>query len=254
MNEIARLGNNNPPTVTEFAASTMQALSDWMKDHPVIQTEDEAREAKLLIDRAKVSLDEMETQRDAQVRPLNDQVSAINAQYKALHNTDAKKPGTFDKIFGELKSCLGAYLRAEEERRQREAEEARRRQEEAERAAREAEAREKEAIENAAAGELGVDMAEATQQADDAFGEYERQSRFAARAEKDAKVKIGGGFGNAVSLRTKETLIIEDAKALLKAVGLTPKIEEAMISAARDYRKLKGELPKGVRAETGRVL
>ena len=249
-----RLDHNNPPTPIEFASATIGELSTWMADHPVIQSEEDAREAKLLIDRAKAALEAVETERDGKVRPLNEQVKAINGEYKALHNTDAKSPGTFDKVLGELKQRLGAFLLAEEARRAREAEDARRKLEEAERVAREAEAREAEALANAAAGEIGVDVAAVTQEADTAFKDYERQSRFAERAERDTKVKIGGGFGNAASLRTKETLILEDAKACLKAVGVTEKVREALLSAARDYRKLKGELPKGVRAETERAL
>ena len=248
-----RLGDNNPPNPIEFATATLNSLSEWMAEHPVVLTDDEAREAKLLIDRAKAALEDVEKERDAKVRPINEQVREINSAYKALHNTSGQ-PGTFDKILGELKTRLAAFLRAEEQRRQREAEEQRRRLEEAERMAREAEAREAEALANAAAGEIGVDVAAVTNEADSAFKAFERQSRFAERAERDTKVKIGGGFGNAASLRTKETLFLDDPKACLKAVGLTEKVKEALLSAARDYRRLKGELPKGVRAETERAL
>lgn len=254
MNAHLRPDHNNPPPPIEFAKIALDEVSAWMAEHPVILTEDDARQAKLLIDRAKAALEAVEAERDSKVRPLNEQVKAINAEYKALHNADAKSPGTLDKILNELKSRLGAFLRAEEDRRLAAAAAERARLEEAERLAREAEAREADAIENAAAGEIGVDVAAVTGEADAAFKAFERQSRFAERAERDTKVKIGGGFSNAVSLRTRETLVLDDAKACLKAVGVTPKIEEAMLSAARDYRKLKGELPKGVRAETERAL
>jgi AraC-like DNA-binding protein len=254
MNDELRPDHNNPPTPIEFAKLAMADVSAWMADHPVILSEDDARQAKLHIDRAKAALEAVEAERDGKVRPLNEQVKAINAEYKAIHNADAKSPGTLDKILNELKSRLGAFLRAEEDRRQREAEEQRRKLEDAERLAREAEAREAEALENAAAGEIGVDVAAVTGEADAAFKAFERQSRFAERAERDTKVKIGGGFGNAASLRTKETLILENAAACLKSVGVTPKIEDAMLSATRDYRKIKGELPWGVRAETERAL
>jgi hypothetical protein len=224
-----------------------------MADHPTIETEGDARAAKPLLDRAKLSLDEVEAERDSKVRPLNEQVSAINGKYKALHNTDAKKPGLFDKIVVELKARVAEFMIREEQRRQAEAEAARRAQEEAERIAREAEAKELEALTNAKAGEV-VDVAEVTMQADAAFEEFERQSRFAARAERDTKVKIGGGFGKIASLREVETLHLDSYSLALKAIGPNDKVRDAILSAARDFRKLHGELPAGVRATYERKL
>ncbi len=237
-----------------MAESIMQMLSDWMKDHPVIQTEDDARAAKPLIDRAKAAMDELETERDGKVRPLNDKVAEINAEYKAVHNTDPKKPGTFNKVFNELKTRVADFLRREEQKRLAAAAEARRLQEEAERQAREAVTREREALDNATAGELDVDVAAVTKEADAAFETFERQSRFADRAERDTKVKIGGGFDSAVSLRTAETLHLDDPLKALVVIGVTDKIRDALLSAARDYRKLNGKLPDGVSSTKERKL
>jgi hypothetical protein len=231
----------------------MDDINAWLSDHPTIETEEDARAAKPFLDRAKASLEEVEAERDGKVRPLNEQVDAINAKYKALHNVDKKKPGRFDKIVAELKSRVAAFMVREEQRRDREAELARLAQEEAERVAREAEAREAEALANAKAGEV-VDVAEVTKQADEAFEEFERQSRFAARAEKETKVKIGGGFDRTASLRTVETLHLDSYNLALKAIGPNDKIRDAILSAARDYRKVHGELPAGVRATTERKL
>lgn len=250
----AQPGHNNPPSPIDLAKVTIDAMSEWMKDNPVIETGEQAKEAKLLCDRAKVSLDEIEDERNKLVRPLNEQVDAINGKYKALHNSDKKRPGTYDRIFAELKARVAAFLVAEEDRRRKEAEEAAAKAAEAERVAREAEAKEKEALENAAAGELDVDVVAVTTEADEAFGEYERQSRFAARAERDTKVKLGGGFGRSASLRTVETLHLDSYNLALKAIGPHPKVEEAILSAAREYRKTHGRLPEGVSATTERVL
>jgi hypothetical protein len=76
--DTARLGHNNPPSPIEIATGTTAELSRWMGDHPAIQNEDHARAGKVLIERAKSSLDEMEAERDGLVRPLNEQVKAIN--------------------------------------------------------------------------------------------------------------------------------------------------------------------------------
>jgi hypothetical protein len=248
------MGGNNPPGPIEIAESIMQVLSDWMADHPAIQTEDDARAAKPLIDRAKAAMDELETDRDSKVRPYNEEVAKINAEYKAVHNTDPKKPGTFNKIFNELKFRVAEYLRKEEQKRLVAAAEARRIQEEAERQAREAEAREREALDNASAGEIGVDVAAVTKEADTAFETYERQSRFADRAERDTKVKLGGGFAGAVSLRASETLQVDDALKAIVIIGITDRIREAILTEARAYRKANGRLPDGVSATTERKL
>lgn len=250
----AVIGGNNPPGPIEMAESIMQTLSAWMADHPVIQTEEDARAAKPLIDRAKAAMDELEAERDGKVRPYNEEVAKINTEYKAVHNTDPKKPGTFNKVFNELKSRVADYLRAEEQKRLAAAAAARRIQEEAERQAREAEAREREALDNAAAGEVGVDVAAVTQEADAAFSTFERQSRFADRAERDTKVKIGGGFASAVSLRTAETLQVDDALKAIVVMGTTDRIREAILTEARAYRKANGRLPDGVSASTERKL
>ena len=247
-------GANFPPNPIAYAGETMAALSAWMADHPVIQSEEDARAAKLLVDRAKAALDDMEDERDAKVRPLNEVVAKINAEYKELHNADAKKPGTYDKIFSELKARIAKFLQAEEDKRIAAANEARKKAEEAERAAREAEAKETEALANAAVGEVGVDVAQVTQEADKAFKDFERASRFAAVTERDTTVKIGGGFTRALGMRTRKVLVLNDVAAAVAAIGLTEKIREAVLSSARDFRALRGVLPAGVSETEERTL
>jgi hypothetical protein len=250
----AGLGHNLPPGPIEYARDTMGALSAWMAEHPTVATDDEAREAKKLLDQAKSCAGDIESERDKQVRPLNEKISEINGRYKAVHNTDSKRPGALDKVTNELKARLGAFIRAEEERREREAEAKRIAAEEAERLAREAEAREREAIENAKAGELGVDVTQVVVEADTAFSEFEHAAREYARAERDAHVRIGGGWGRSASLRTKETLVLQDPFHAIEDMGVNQGIEDAILSAARDYRKKHGKLPAGVTATTERKL
>lgn len=251
---IARIGGNNPPSPIDHAGTVIEEINSWLGDNPVIESEEQARSAKPLLDRAKAALEEIEKDRDGKVRPLNEQVKAINDEYKAIHNTDPKKPGRFDRIVIELKARVAAFMLKEEQRRQRAAEEARRIAEEAERIAREKEQAEREALKNAAAGELDVNVAAVTTEADEAFSSFERQSRFADRAERDSKVKIGGGFGRTATLRTVETLHLDSYGKAIKAIGPHPKIEEAILAVAREYRKEHGALPEGVRATTERKL
>lgn len=247
-------GHNRPPGPIELAGNTINDMSEFMKDNPIIADEEVARKAKLLCDRGKAALEEIEAERDKSVRPLNEKVAEINAKYKALHNTDPKKPGTYDRVFVELKARLAAFLLKQEEIRRKAAEAAAAAAAEAERLAREADERDREARENAAAGELDVDIVAVTQEADTAFTEFEKASRFADRAERDTKVKLGGGFGRAASLRTVETLHLNSYNLAIKAIGPHPKIEEAILAAAREYRKIHGTLPEGVTATQERKL
>ena len=251
---LAEIGHNKPPETIEAANDTMAALSDWMKEHPVIQAQEEAREAKLLLDRAKACAGEIENERDRLVRPLNEQIVVINSKYKPVHNADPKKPGTLDRIIAELKARLSLFIKAEEARREQEAAEKRRIAEEAERVARAAEQAEREAIANAQAGELGVDVTQVVIEADSRFAEFQKADRAAQRADRETHVRIGGGWSNAVSLRTKETLILDDPIQAIRAIGVNEKIRDVILSAARDYRKLKGKLPTGVSSVTERQV
>jgi hypothetical protein len=53
-------------------------------------------------------------------------------------------------------------------------------------------------------------------------------------------------------MRRTETLVLDDAAAAIAAIGVTDKIKDAILSSARDYRKLHGSLPAGVSAVTER--
>lgn len=255
MNAMPALaGHNNPPGPIDAAMDTACALSAWLAEHPVIETEDKARDAKILLDRAKSSAGEVEDARKRETKPLNDELEEINARHKAMHNTDAKKPGTLDKVTAELKRRLTQFVAAEEARRLVAAEKARKEAEEKERLAREAEDREKEAIENAKAGELGVDVTQIVVASGRAVKDAQLADRIAQRAERETHVRIGGGWMNSASLRTKETLVLVSYSKAMSAIGPNEKVAEAILSAARDYRKEKGTLPDGVESRVHREI
>ena len=241
------IGANNPPSPIEMAREQWKAINDFLMEHPAILDEDAARKAKLFLDRGKAALADLEAARKAKADPLYAAWNAVNDLFRPAKTA-------LDKIVGLVAERLTVFIKAEEARRSRAADEKRRIAEEAERWAREAEAREKEAIENAALGEIGVDVGAATEAADNAFDDFKRASRGAAVAERDSHVKIGGGFTRSAGLRTKKTLVLDDAFAALKDVGVTEKISDAILSAARDYKRLKGVLPAGVREIEERSL
>lgn len=250
-NPRAVVGDNMPPTTIDQAWNVYKDVSAFLETMPVIQSDEDAKSAKGYFDRAKVALDAMESDRDGQVRPLNETVSAINGSFKV-----AREPLT--KLRDELTARMRAFAIAEEERRARILAEARRAAAVAEQTAREAEAVEAEAKANAAVGEF-VDTGSAIAEADDAFREYKVADLAAARAARDSKVRLTGGTGRAFTLRTKETISIANPADALAAIiagaggALPDKIAEALISAARNYRTLMGSLPKGFAISHDRV-
>lgn len=245
---IHGIGHNQPPEPTpiERAGDAMSALSVFLDATPVITDSIHLVEAKRLVEHARGAAAELEDERIALVDPLNKQVASINGQYKALHNTDSKKPGTLDKVLNELKARLTAYGVAEEAKRLREAELARIELANKEAAAREAERIEREAKQDAVVGVVDTGVAQAIANADHAFSEFEHASRFAARAEKATTFRIGDGNGKALGMRTEKTLVLESYGRAIKAIGPNDTIKEAILTAARAYRKQHGALPDGV--------
>ncbi len=209
-----------------------------------------------------LALKSVEEERDSKVRPLNEQVTAINAEYHRWFSTNDKKPGLWGTLLKELKVRLTAFARAEEQKRREAAEAARKAAEEAERKSqgRAPEDREREAAAEAAQGVCDVDIAAATEQADQAFRDFQRADRQAQRAQRDTHVRIGGGLGKVSTLRNVEVLSITDIHAAIEDVGVTDAIRDAVLSAARAYRRENnGARPKarstGISsARTGRSL
>jgi hypothetical protein len=244
--DTAGLGHNNPPGPIDSAKETMDTLSRWLGQHPAIENDTAARAAKAEADRAKAALDDMERERDGLVRPLNTQVAEINGRYKPVRTA-------LERLADELRKRLGAYARALEIERVRQAEAARQAAEEAERLAREAEAREREVFDDAEHGVV-VDLAEAATAADTAFAAFQKADRTAARAERDSHIRITGGTGKAMGLRDREILTVTDWQAAITELGLTDNIRDAILTAARAYRKAFHELPEGITASYERGL
>lgn len=223
-------------------------ISAWLAEHPVITTETMAKAAKLHLDRGKLSLKDMEDERDKAVRPLNEQVKVINEAYRPTRIL-------LNRILEEASGRIAAFIHAEEEKRQAAARDAARLAREAEARALEAEGREREATESASVGELGVDLKAAAVEAGAAVREAERAARAAQIAERETKVKVAGGFSRAASLRKVKKYLIgtageedlmKSAVAALRAVGLTEEISEAITKAAKVYHEEYGEIPPGI--------
>lgn len=238
---------HNQGSMIQSASDVVEQINQWLMDNPVVETEVQARVAKVQIDRAKLCLKDLKDERDIKLKPLTEQVSSIRMDYQGPTRL-------LDTTLSAVESRLTDFLRAERQRREEEARKAFEAAEEAKFKALEAERLEREAQENAAAGELGVDIVDVTKAADDAFEEAVAAERMAIRAQRDTHVKVGGGFSRAIGLRNKETLIVEDHVAALAQIGLTEGIKEAILTGARAYRKLHGHLPQGISVEKRQEL
>ena len=251
---VRGIGDNQAPGPLDFITEVVADLNKFLTNNPVIETEQQASEAGAYVERMRKHLADIEDERDGKVRPLNETVAAINAEYKSVHNTDSKKPGSADKILNELKFRLTDYAAKEEAKRIAAAEALRKEAEAAAERVREAERIEAEAKANADVGEI-VDVGAAIAVADSTFAQFEAASRQADLAERNAPVRIGSRMGGkAITMRTQETLVLVSYGKAMCAIGPNDKIRDAILSAARDYRKEHGALPEGVTAEHTRKI
>ena len=238
-NSTPSVGHNNPPEMLETAQEVAKSISGWMAESPVVQNETHAKAIKMQIDRAKLCIKDLEDERDGKVRPLNDTVASINFKYRSPRRL-------LGDLLDEMLNRLSTFVKAEERRREQIALKALAKAREAEAAAREAERVEQERLDDAAKGEIGVDAAKVIEDADKAFEEYCAAEREAARARKETHVKVGGGFGRAISMRKVETLHFTNCAEALEDIGFTDGIKEAILKSAIAYRKLHNRLPRGV--------
>lgn len=240
MNDI---GHNAPPDMAVTAEEVANDLNAFLGEHPVIENEDDARAAKLLMDRGRLCVADLEDERAKKVRPLRESMERINEHYKA--------PKTIlESVLGGLRDRVTAYLRKEEAKRIEAAREAARIAEDAQRRLDAARLLEQEALGASDSGELGVDLKAAVVATDSAGRDAAKAAREAARAERETHVKIGGGIGRSASLREKETYTVVDAVAALHDMGTDDDIDAAIIKKARSYYRLHKKAPEGVTRTT----
>jgi hypothetical protein len=245
--DFAGLGHNSGTAAIAGAIKAATDLGAFLGEHSAITAEPVAQTGAKLVKAAKAAVKGIDTERKSRLAPLNEQVASVRDEYRAPETT-------LGKLVDRLSALLTTFSRAEEAKRAAEAAERRRFADEAEKAAREAEAREREATENASLGEIGVDVGAATAAADQAFAERQQRERAALRAEKAVPVRLASDETRALSLRSFEILTVTDAAAALHAIGMTPKLEDALFSAAREHRKTWGELPPGITSRIERRI
>jgi dTMP kinase len=246
-NERAVIGGNQPPSPIEMASETLTDLNGFLTENPVIETGEQARSGSSFVERTRKSLQDMEDARKAETAPLNDAAKKINERYRTA-------TGPIVGLLNELRTRLTDFAAKEEARRIRQAEEARLRAESLEMEARRAEEAERELKDNATQGEI-VDLAAAVVEADQAFSRFEKADRAAAVAERDTHVRLPSQLGGkALSMRAREVLTVDNALKAISEIGSHCKINEAILVAAREYRRQYGRLPAGVSATTTRSI
>lgn len=240
------IGGNSPPAPLDEARISFKALSDFVIANPVIETEDQARAAKRFLDQGARTIASIEDAQKAESAPLHAAWKEAIARYKPAL-------GHCERIVSIIKDRLTTYMRAEEDRRSQDAEQIRLAALKAEQAAADAARAEAEAQDNAEMGEFTDVIAamEASQQTASAAAKLNRQ---AIIAEKDVRVRLGGGLGKTTTLRNKEILAITDPVKAIAEIGLTADISEAILKGARAFRKLRDRLPDGIVSEIDRSL
>lgn len=242
------LGGNGPPTESRIdtGRDTYRVVAAFLQNNPTID-EDSAPAANEMLVAARSTVAALETGRADECDPLRKTWEAAREKWRPSIEA-------MIRIRDDVAARLGVFMRAEEDRRKAEAAEVKRVADALEVAAREAERIEAEARINASQGEF-VDVVEASEKADEAFADYKQAERVAHFAEKDSTVKLRSRFADkATVLRTKKTLVITDVNKLLLAVGITERVEAALLTEARAYKASLGKWPDGVSEETERTL
>jgi hypothetical protein len=234
------LGGNGPPNdAIDGARDSCRLIKTWLRNNPAVVNESDAYAANEVLVIAENTLAALKGARDAECTPLRKIWEEARARW-------ATPIESVDGLKTEVTGRLQPYMLAEEDRRKAEAAEARRIAAEAEAAAREAERMEAEARQNASLGEF-VDVVQASEDADQAFGDYRHAHRAAVIAEKSVPVRLKSRFDTkATKLRTKRTLVVDDVPKALDAIGITDRIMEAILMEARQFKKDFGTLPDGI--------
>jgi hypothetical protein len=244
---LARQGHNNPPSAIDMGQGALADLNLFLTENPVIETGEQAKSGSLFVERTRKSLQDMEDARKIETGPLNEAAKKINERYRTA-------TGPIVGLLNELRTRLTDFACKEEARRIRQAEEARLRAEALEMEARRAEEAERDLKENATQGEI-VNLAAAVVAADQTFNEFQKAERAAAVAERDTHVRLPSQLGGkALSMRAREVLTVDNALKAISEIGSNEKINEAILVAAREYRRTYGRLPAGISATTTRSI
>lgn len=241
---LAAIGHNHPPSPLASAGEAFTELRTWLSDHPVITSVADSKQGAAYIERTRIALGELETDRKAKVDPINAELREVNAAYKT-----AREP--LENALKHLRKIMTDYATAVEAARIAEANRLREEAEAAARAAQTAAFQRDEAIENAQVGEaadVGGLIADAATVAKEA-GKLDRK---AAVAEHSVPVRVNSIMGGkALAMRTRRVLVVTDATKAYQAIKqnaplLAQRIEDTIRICAEKFEDDIGALPAGV--------
>jgi hypothetical protein len=235
------------PDVIESAREVYKSVAVFLNDHPAIVTEDDARAANEILGSGRSMLKSLDLADGAECDPIYARWKELKAKWK--------KPITSLKaVVDQLAEILRVHMVEEDRKRKAIAEEARRVAEEAKRIALEAEEAERKAILDAQEGEF-ADVGHKMAVADSAFEQFKEAKAESKVATRDQDVRYRSRFASkATTLRTVETLHVDDPVAALNALWPDDGLRESLLTAARAWRKSHGgeatTLPPGIRRTT----
>lgn len=258
-NPRAVIGGNNPPKSAVFlrVEEIIAVANKWITERPTITEQEIADKAGAFVRQSTTAQNELNKARLEATLPLRQQVDAINKEHDDLGSTLKRLTG----IILERLNAFATAQRLEQERIAREAREA------AEKAAAEAaEAKRKEAellaqAESGAAKGGFANVASSIAESREAE-QRAKQLEAEAKAAEKAKPKFGGehfteGSRRSLTQRKVETPVVSSPGDVLRAVitangGSVPDgVRDALLTAARAYKREKGKWPKGITIETG---
>lgn len=248
--ELIRQVPVDPDRELKGAREAYGELNVFMIDNPVIQT---PAAAKLLADfviRSRIALQQLDKERVGKVKPFNDKVDEINAEY----NKKTKNP--FKLLYDLACKRLDEYRKTEEKKRQVAAALIAAAAAEAARLAEAAKVAVVEAVDDAAQG-AETDVGSMIVQAEAAMADARKLARQSTIADRDAVVRIPSSMGRTVAARTYKDLLVADLDAAILAIrsmGLTEALEEAICTEARKFKATWGELPEGVTENSERRI
>jgi uncharacterized membrane-anchored protein YhcB (DUF1043 family) len=239
------MGGNAPPDMAATATTTTITISAWMDEHPVVDGVT-ARQAKDMIDRGVLCIQDLEDERKGLIRPLREQQKQIDDHYR-----ESREP--LRQAVDELQHRLDRHIADTKREREAAAAAAAARARQAEQDAAAAEQAKRDTLSDAASGVLDTHFADAAARADAAVKASQRLGREAQIAEHDARYIVRGevGLRRGTSGEHAQThFIIENVMEFIADVGMPHELEELMIKIGKAFFKHNQRYPKGMKMYT----
>jgi len=235
------------------ARDSLPLLKAFIADNPVFQNAADLQSGGVWIESARKTLAALEDERKPKVEPLNAALAIINEPYRLIKQ---EIEGT-KQAKGLLEILVDRWNKGEKAERQRREAIAEQARLAAEEAARIAQALIDQANDAIAAADVGAceDVGGAVIDAKTAIRDANLLDRTANRAEKEIHVRIASQLGGrALAPRERSIIVIDDLAAAIEAIGPVENILTAVRQSAKAFKEANGKLPKGCREDYTRSI